>query len=83
MNTKPEPGVYYKIKVKGSRKSTVYTIDYATWKDGEWFTRRYFGAFTDRSSYTGFDYFPLGDGMTVISFEKMEDQKETEEDYYD
>lgn len=83
MNTKPEPGVYYRIKVKGSRKNTVYTIDYATWKDGEWFTRRYFDELVDHNSCTGFDYFPLGEGMTVASFEKMEDQKETEEDDYD
>lgn len=90
MNTKLEPGVYYRIKVKGSRKNTVYTIDYATWKDGVWYARKYFGidmaegyASVDRTSCIGFDYFPLGDGMTVMSFEKMEDQKETEEDYYD
>lgn len=89
MSTKPELGVYYRIKVKGSRKNTLYTIDYATWIDGEWYTRRYFNetnsddAFVDRNSYTGFDYVPLGEGMTVTSFEKMEDQKETKEDYYD
>ena len=83
MNTKPEPGVYYRIKVKGSRENTVYIIYNATWKDGEWFTRRYFGDFADHRSCIGFDYFPLGEGMTVVSFEKMEDQKETEEDYYD
>lgn len=77
MSTKPEPGVYYRIKVKGSRKGTVYTIDYATWIDGEWYTRRYFDgtnsddAFVDRNSYTGYDYAPLGEGVTVTSFEKI------------
>lgn len=90
MSTKePESGVYYSIKVKGSRKDTTYMIDYATFNDGEWCIRKYFdginsdGAFVDRNSYIGFDYVPLGEGMKVISYEKMEDQKETEEDYYD